>query len=194
MNQIINGKGLFASIKGQWRVQAIWDNGILDWAPLPHFPPNKNKKISSSSIEAAIIDFTMHLTISKWLRRQKTKMLTDEENNKINWGGSKKRNCQQKCFHSSKYVIGPADVRFFFLNSLWTCSHSLNDTNSLECFVQFFLYYLLHLFSSDRLAALTSLWPYKFFIWIYEFFKSHPQRRVFCNAGIELRFTDWLFC
>ena len=34
-----------------------------------------------------------------------------------------------------KYLIGPADVRFLFLISLLICSHSLNDVNSLDCFV-----------------------------------------------------------
>ena len=47
-----------------------------------------------------------------------------------------------------------------------------------ENFVWFLLYYVLHLFSSDCFTPFTGLRPDKFSIWIYEFFKDHPRRRV----------------
>ena len=74
-----------------------------------------------------------------------------------------------------------AFLSWFFLQ---TCSHSLNEVKSLDCFVWFFLYYLPHLFSSDCFPGLTFLWSCKCFIWIYEFFKHHPLR-VFCNVNLS---------
>ena len=71
------------------------------------------------------------------------------------------------------------------------CSHSLNDVNSLQCLVWFFLYYLVHLFSSDCFTPPISLQPYKFFIWIYEFFKNHPQRRVIVCTEIPAYHCQW---
>ena len=99
-------------------------------------------------------------------------MQTEEKNNETKRGRAERRNCLRKCFHSFKYVIEHANVRFFFY------------VDSLHCFRRFRLYYLLHLLSSDRFAALTSLQPYKFLIWICEFFKNHP-RRVFCNVNLS---------
>ena len=86
----------------------------------------------------AINDFTMHLTVLKFLRRQKCREKRKKWNKKTS-----------KCFRSS--------VRFFFLISLWTWSHSLNEVSSLHGFMRFLLYYLLHLFSSRSFVALTSL-------------------------------------
>ena len=43
---------------------------------------------------------------------------------------SKRRNCLRKRFYSFKYKVDHANVCFFFLNSLWACSHSLNNINS----------------------------------------------------------------
>ena len=62
----------------------------------------------------------------------------------IQRGQSKRRNCQRKCFHYCTYIVDHASIRFFFY------------VNSLQCFVRFPLYHLLHLLSSDRFAALTS--------------------------------------
>ena len=110
-------------------------------------------------------NFTMHLIISKLLRRQKCRQrrktirLKDVE--------AERKNCLGKGFHSFKYVIHHANIRFFSLISLQTCSHSLNHVNGLHCFMWFLFYYFLHLFSSDCFAALTRLYPYNFFIWIY---------------------------
>ena len=69
---------------------------------------------------------------------------------------SERRICLQKCFHSFKYVIDHTNICFIFLISLQTCSHLLNEVNSLHCFVRFLLYCLLHLLSSDCFAVLTS--------------------------------------
>ena len=90
------------------------------------------------------------LILLKWLRiqcRQKRKIRQRDQ--------IKRRNCQQKCFHSFNYIIDHTSISFFFC------------INSLHCFVWFLLYYLLHLLSSDHFAALKSL--YKIFIWIWIF-------------------------
>ena len=56
--------------------------------------------------------------------------------------------------------------------------------NCLHCFLWFCLYYLLHLLRSFRNS-------YKFIdcylntIWIYEFFKNHLRRGVFCNVKLS---------
>ena len=42
---------------------------------------------------------------------QKTKMLTEEKNNETIQGKNERRNCQQKCFHSLKYVIEHAKIK-----------------------------------------------------------------------------------
>ena len=60
-----------------------------------------------------------------------------------------------------------------------------SSAKSLHCFVWFLLYYLLHPFSSDYFAALTSLLPYNFFIWTPEFSRNYPWRRVFCNVNLS---------
>ena len=49
----------------------------------------------------------------------------------------------------------------------------------------FLLYYLLHLLSSDHFTALTSLQPYKFFIWTYELFRNHPWKIAFFNVNLS---------
>ena len=101
-------------------------------------------------VEVAINDSAMQLIISKWLRIHKCrqKRITMREK-----GRKERRNCQQKCFHSFNYAIDHASISlFFYINSLH-CSQ-----------FTFLLYYLLHLLSSNCLAALTILQPYKFFI------------------------------
>ena len=47
------------------------------------------------------------------------------------------------------------------------------------------MYNLLCLFSSDRFTSLTRLYPYKFYIWLYEFLKNHPRRRLFQNIYLS---------
>ena len=81
----------------------------------------------------------------------------------------------------------------FFLKKLnlswkpqvYTTSLQLVYTTSLHCFMWFLLYYLLHLFSSDRFPALTGLYPYKIFIWIYQFLQNYPRRTVYCNINLS---------
>ena len=133
--------------------------GILVWVPKLWHQKNTfqvfffqlyfNKKY----FEVAINDFAVHLIILKWLRRQKWKQ---KKNTKMCC--QTKEEIVYECFHSFKYIVDHANVRFFLI-SLRTCSHSLNDISGLHCVVQFPLYHLLHLFSSDRFAALTSLYP-----------------------------------
>ena len=82
-------------------------------------------------------------------------------------------------------VIDNENSRSFFLISLQTCHKSLNDINSQHCFVWLLMYYLPHLFSSDLFTTLTSSLPYKFCIWIYEFFKILPRRRVFLKVNLS---------
>ena len=106
---------------------------------------------------------------------KKNAVQTKREKNETKRCWSKSRNCLRKCFHSFKYVMNHVNTS---VNNI--CLFLL-DVNSLYCFVWFLLYYFLHLFSSDCLAALTSLRLYKFFFWIYEFLKNLPQRRVYRN-------------
>ena len=119
----------------------------------------------------------MHLIILKWLKRQ---IQTEEKNNETRRCWSEKRNCLQKCFHLLKYIIHHENVCFFFLISLWTWSKSLINVDSLHHFM-WFLYYLMYLFSSDGFVAL----PYKLCLRIFEFFKNHPQGKVFCNVNLS---------
>ena len=105
------------------------------------------------NIEVAINDFTMDRIIGNGLE---DKMWTEEKNKGTGRHRSENRKLSMKMLPLI-YQINHANVCFFFLISLQTCSHSLGGVNSLHCFVQFLLYYLLHLFSSNRFAALTSL-------------------------------------
>ena len=159
----------------QWCFQVVWETVIPVWAP-KFWRPKNTFQVSFSKlyfnkkhVEIQISDFTMHLIISKWLRipkcRQKKKTMRQR-------GWSERRNCQGKCFHSFSYIIDHKSICFFYVNSL-------------HCFVWFLLYYLQHRLSSERFAALTRLQPYTFFIWIYEFFKNQPQRRVFRNVRLS---------
>ena len=126
--------------------------------PKKHFSNFLFSVVLQQYVEVAINDFTMHLIILKWLKiqnyRQKRKTMRQR-------GWSERRYCQWKHFHSFNYIIHHASIWIFF------------NVNSFHC-LWFLLYYLLHLSSSDHFAALTSLQPYKFFIWIYEFFINHP--------------------
>ena len=56
----------------------------------------------------AINDFTMHLNISKWLRKQNLE--TGEKNNETKRRQSDRRYCLRKCFHLFKYVIDHKNV------------------------------------------------------------------------------------
>ena len=96
-----------------------------------------------------------------------------EKNNETKTGWTKKRNCQRRRLYSFNYIIVHMSICFFFY------------LNSLHRFVWLLLYYLLHLLSSHSFAALTSLETYKHFIWIYEFFKNHPQKRNFSNVSLS---------
>ena len=81
-------------------------------------------------------DFTVHLIISKFFWGQKCR--------EVKKNGTKRcrrdrQNYLQKCFHSSKYTIDHANVCFFFFIFLQAFAHSLNNVNSLHCFMWFML-------------------------------------------------------
>ena len=103
-------------------------------------------------------------------------METEGENNESVRGRSKRRNCQRKCFHSFKHAIDHGNVLFFF----WVnCFFLVNN-----CFMWFLRYYLLHLlglFCSCH-KFIANKFVYLNTIVIYEFFKNHPQRKVFRKA------------
>ena len=106
-------------------------------------------------------------------------MQTEEKNDKTKRLQSKRRNCLWKRFHLFKHIIAYENIRFFSLISLRTCSKWLNDLNSLHYFMWSFMYHLLHF------SALTSSNPYKFCLWIYEFFKNHPWGGVLGNVNLN---------
>ena len=116
-------------------------------------------------------------------------MQTEEKNTKKKRPQSGRRNSLQKCFHSLKYTIDHTNVHFFFLISLQTCSHSLNYVNSFHCFIQFLLYYLLHLISSDcsshkfiaiQIFYLTVSHP-------EEIWRQHFQLQVWSTSSISAK-------
>ena len=121
-----------------------------------------NKKYAALGIN----DLTMHLIVLKCLRWQKR--LTKEKKNETRRGRSERRNILQKCFHSYKYIIDHANVNFFF------------KVNCLHCFV----WILLRLFCSS-LKFIAIQISHLNTIWIYEFFKNHPQRGVFHNINLS---------
>ena len=106
-------------------------------------------------VKVAINDFTMHLNILKWLRRQNCKQ--KKKNNEVVKGWSERRNCLRNCFHSFIYVLDHANVLF----------------------VWFLLHYLLDLFrslrSSHRFVAIQIF--YLNTIWIYDFLKKSSMKR-----------------
>ena len=124
-------------------------------------------------------------------------MQTEEKNTKKKRPQSGRRNSLQKCFHSLKYTIDHTNVHFFFLISLQTCSHSLNYVNSFHCFIQFLLYYLLHLISSDcsshkfiaiQIFYLTVSHP-------EEIWRQHFQLQVWSTSSISAKLYWFvLFC
>ena len=93
-------------ICNQWRIQAVWETGILVlvsklWCPKNAFQVfffqlyfNKNH------IDVMINIFKKHLEDKNADRREKQ------------WFWSKRRNYLQKCFHSFKYVINNTNVSF----------------------------------------------------------------------------------
>ena len=129
--------------------KAILKTGILVWVPKLWCPKNTFQVFffSCTSIkicEIAINDFTMHQIIFLKLRRrqkcrQKRKTMKQKDI-------KKKEGIVYKCFYSFKKVIDCTNNCFFFLISLSTCSHSLNDVSIFYC-LRFLLYYLLRPFS-----------------------------------------------
>ena len=113
-NQVVN----------QGDIQAVGRPRKLVWAPKLWHPKNTFQVLlfqlyfNKKYVEVPITHFTMHLIISKWLRRKKCQ--------------SKRRTCLWKCFHLFKYTKDYKNVCFFFLVSLQTFSKSLNDVNSLH--------------------------------------------------------------
>ena len=65
-------------------------------------------------------------------------MKTEQGKYETKRGQSKRRNCQQKCFHSFKCALDQANVCFFFY------------VNSLLCLLWCLLCYLLYLCSSHK--------------------------------------------
>ena len=90
----------------QWCIQAVWETGIPVWVP------KLWRQKNTLSFFLSVAFFAMGLIISKWLRRQKCKQKIKINKIKRRW--SEKRNCLRKCFHSFKYVIDHANVRFFY--------------------------------------------------------------------------------
>ena len=156
-NETTPPKNVGGSKPPQSRIQAVCETSIPVQAPKLWLPKNtqgfffqllSNKKMLNSN------QWFYNLIISKFLIRQKCRQ---KRKTKTKGRWSKGRNYPQKCFHSSNYVIDLANVYFFFLISLLTRSHLLNDVLSLHCVIWFLPDYLLHLFSSDSFIALTSM-------------------------------------
>ena len=110
----------------------------------------------------------MHLIILKWFARQKWRQKRKQLDKRC-W--SEKRNFQQKHFHLFKFVKDHANVRFSFLTSLQTCSHS-----SVLHIASFKLRLLR---SSHKFVAIQILYLN---IWI---FKNHSWQIVFCNENLN---------
>ena len=64
-------------------------------------------------VEVAIKDFTMHLIISKWIRKQNCKHKINYETKRRE---SDRKNCRRKCFHLFKYVIDHGKSSLFLLD------------------------------------------------------------------------------
>ena len=87
-----------------------------------------------SFLFSVVLKLKIHPCSNHWFHKacemaEKTKMKTDKKHYETKRRLSKMTNCLRKCFHSFKYVIDHSNVRFFFLTSLQTCSHSLNKVN-----------------------------------------------------------------
>ena len=155
-NETTPQKNVGGSKPSQSRIQAVCETGSGAFT----LAPKKHSKVSFSSCFPtrkcwiAITDFTIYLIISKFFRRQKCRQ---KRKTKTKGRWSEGRNYPRKCFHSSNYVIDHANVHFFFLISLLTRSHLLNDVLSLHCVIWFLPDYLMHLFTSDSFIALTSM-------------------------------------
>ena len=123
----------------QGQIQVVWETVILVrgpnlWSPniifqVLIFQLYFNKNV----LKLAINNFTMHLIILKWLRRQKCRQ--------------KRKTMRQRDVKARQEIICKCSL--FYFDFFMNCSKSLSDVNSLH--------YLPHLFSSDPFAALTGL-------------------------------------
>ena len=140
--------------------------------------------------DVAINDFTKHLLKELFWNGLEGNNADKKKNKKKICQNKREIVCLQKCFHSFRYIIDHIDVSFFFLNSLLvrshsTCSHSLNDANSLHYFMWFLLYTVLA--ASFHLRLLCSSHKFitiKIFslnVWIFKNF----CRRVLHNAFVD---------
>ena len=100
----------------------------------------------------AVNDFTIHLIILKWFRRQKCRL--------------KRKTMRQRDVKVKQKIVYKNVFIYLKCNRSWKCSlflldfftnllQVLNDAYNLHYFVWCLLYYLLHLYNSDHLAALT---------------------------------------
>ena len=132
----------------QWRIQAIWETGIPVWVSKLWHPKSTFQVLlfqlyfNKKYVEVAINDFTMYLIISRWFRRQKCRW---------NRKTIDKKRLQQKKKLSIKVFSfiwirnRSRECSIFLLHKYFTLLHMISSV------------YLLHLFRSDRFAALTSL-------------------------------------
>ena len=171
----------------QWLIKAIWESGILVWAPKLWHP--KNFQVFSFQLYFnKSSNHLFHSTSNSLEMALKTKM-QKEEKNETKTCQSKWRNCLQKCFHLFKYVIDHANVHFFFLISLQTYSQPLNNMNICTASRNSICTTSTSFQPRFLSSPWSSSWSYTccccfvlfivfaFFL-IYNFFKNHQQRRI----------------
>ena len=113
-------------------------------------------------VGAAINDFTKHLIIPIWLRKQKCRQKRKIMRKRC-W---ERRNCLWKFLIFFKYILGHTNVCFFFWNYSWVYFHLLNGVNSLHCFVWFILYTCC-IFSARIASQLSHVYNHKEFLFEY---------------------------
>ena len=123
----------------------------------------------------------MHLIIYKWLTRQKCRQKRKQFRQKtLKW----KEKLSMKAFSFIWICNRSCKCSFFFLISLLTYSHSLNDINSLHCFVGYLLYYLC-IFSPQIALQLSQAYSQTNLLFEYIIFKNYSQRRVFHKVNLN---------
>ena len=99
-----------------WLIQIVWETGIPVWESRLCRPTNTVQVFSfqlyfsKKCVDVAINVFTMHLVISKCLRRQKCR-LTRKTMRQQEVEAREETAC--RCFHSLNYVIDHSTFRFF---------------------------------------------------------------------------------
>ena len=157
----------------QGHILVFWETSIPVWAP-KHAP----KKDFSCFLFWVVFQQKMCLNSNQWFHNASSYFWIGLEDKNADrrekqWGKrgwSERRNCLWKCFHSFKFVMDHANIHFFFLISLWTCSHFIKWRKWFKLLPVIRFVLLTVSFQVRLLGSFHKFVAIQIYIWICKFF------------------------